>query len=105
MIECARSMPSSRRRCVSDSVSPDPTAASTWNQAPSSWARSAIASSGSIAPRSVVPAVPTIAITSSFSVSSRSASTDIVPSGVVGTAITASVPSPSSAAERAHAVV
>ncbi len=93
----ARSMP--LRRCLwrSDSISPEPTAASTWNQAPRSCALSASASSGSIAPRSVVPAVPTIAITCS---SAGIASGSIAPVSSVGIPITASVPRPSSAAER-----
>ena len=89
-----------RQRCVSDEREPGADRRVDVKPGAERCAWSAIASSGSIAPRSVVPAVPTIAITSSSRVSSRSASTDIVPSGMVGTAMTASVPSPSSAAER-----
>ena len=51
----ARSMPFRRGRWRGLRTRPEPTAASTWNQASRRRARSASASSGSIAPRSVVP--------------------------------------------------
>ena len=62
MTESARAMPARRGASRSESASPAPTAASTCSHAPCCCARSAIASSGSIAPASVVPAVATIAI-------------------------------------------
>ena len=96
----ARSMPCSRGRWFGLSTRPEPTAASTWNQAPCACARSASASSGSIAPRSVVPAVPTMAITCSPRVAASKASSDIAPVASVSTPITDSVPRPSSAALR-----
>ena len=105
VIESARSMPCSSGARSGESASAEPTAASTCNHAPHAAARSATASSGSIAPRSVVPAVATIAIglhparASAASVSS-SADISIRPRSSVGTPTTAPAPSPMTAAER-----
>ena len=94
-------MPFSRGRWRGERTRPEPTAASTWNQAPRGCARGRRArrAGRSRRGRSSRPCRRSRS-RAGRRVSSSSASSDSAPVASVGTPITASVPSPSSAAER-----
>ena len=74
VIESARSSPATRKRCAGTRPKTAPIAPSTCSHKPRLEQRSAIASRGSTAPRTVVPAVATTAITGWPARSNRSSS-------------------------------
>ncbi len=96
-------MPSSRCRRVGETSNPHPYAASTCSHTPAVAHTSAISSSGSMVPKSVVPAVATTAMTvrparRQRAISCRTAPGRIRRSGPVSTTTTASGARPSSLA-------